>query len=537
MNLLLTLFVGCQSEPTSYAEKTVVSDLEQQLQELKEQIRTLEESCATQSDMSAVHEEIQNLSSSSVSTEELSNFVTQDDHAYIQETVENNSLAITSIESQLITNINDISANVTSIASNLSSITNLNAQVNTIEGMVQINTTSIQNHDASINTLQSDVTTLQNTTSGNTVSIQNNASAITTLQSNLSSVQNTVSNNSTDITALQSSVGTIESDYVTNTMLDAQWITVDTTWTIGPSSGADFASVHAAFEQSLQYKIHPKAVLTLSLEAGTHQLTETLVLHHTHGNRIEIIGNPTQPDSVVLAFSGTAADVGIEISNGSHIKLISGMSIVGDSTDTSIALKVHQNSSVNIQDLIIERWTGAGIFARNNSTIYGLNGSVEIKNNSGYGLMSRFGSVIRIDDLSVHHNAYGVDTAYSSSLHIPNADIHSHTGYGVSASWNSTVTVQGGSSNYNDTNGYQISYGSSANLYLSEAIGNGIFGYNSFNGGIILAQESISSNNMSYGYSAGSHSWIQAYNSAVSGNTHDYNVGTTDNGYNTFITQ
>jgi len=151
--------------------------------------------------------------------------------------------------------------------------------------------------------------------------------------------------------------------------------------------------------------------------------------------------------------------------------------------------------------------------------------------------MSRFGSIIRIDDLHAHHNPYGADTAYSSTLYIPGANIHDHSGFGVSASWNATVTAQGGSSNYNDTNGYQISYGSSANLYLSEAIGNGVFCFNAYNGGIVLAQESIASDNQSFGYSAGTHSWIQAYNSVVSGNANDYNAGNSDNGYNTLITQ
>ena len=77
-----------------------------------------------------------------------------------------------------------------------------------------------------------------------------------------------------------------------------------------------------------------------------------------------------------------------------------------------------------------------GIFAQNNSTIYGLNGTIEVKNND--------------------------------------------------------------------------SYGSSVNLYLFEAIANGIFVFNAYNGGIVLVQESIASDNHSFGHSAGTHSWIQA---------------------------
>jgi len=84
------------------------------------------------------------------------------------------------------------------------------------------------------------------------------------------------------------------------------------------------------------------------------------------------------PFSEFLDFTGIDVQVGIDLSNGAYPKIISGLTLKGDSTDSSVTLRVYQNSSVDIQDLVLEGWIGAAIFAQNNSTIYGLKGTVEV---------------------------------------------------------------------------------------------------------------------------------------------------------------
>ena len=216
---------------------------------------------------------------------------------------------------------------------------------------------------------------------------------------------------------------------------------------------------------------------------------------------------------------------------------LKGITLRGDGSNTQHGLFAQMHSSVIIQDIIVENWIGSGIFAQYNSLIYSYLGTVEVRNNTTYGLISQLGSTVNINELQSHNNAYGADVSYGSTLYVPYAEVYENSGFGLSASWSSSLIMHDGYSNDNGTNGYQVSYGSVANLLYSEAIGNTIFGYNAFNGGIILAQESLSSNNLSHGYSVGDMSWIQAYAAQISGNGTDYNAGTLDNGSNSHITR
>ncbi|MEC7983702.1 MAG: right-handed parallel beta-helix repeat-containing protein [Myxococcota bacterium] len=556
--LLFASIIGCSRDSQSYANETQVAALEEQLLLLQEQLAVLEESCVNQSELVSLTEsvnentqnisdidaELETLSASSLGQDDISHLVTQEEFSTLQTTVEthgsdllilqsdisNHASAVASLESSVAVNETTIASNLGGIAANQSAIASLQTDLGTLQSQVagaetsiQQNMSSIVNHSASLSALQTSMTNAESDISDHVLLITDNADDIDVLES--------------DMASLLVSITAIESDYVTSATLAAQWISTDTTWVIGPSSSANFATLHDAVRESYQYKIHPDAVLTLSLEAGTHTYTESLDIRHDHGNRMEIVGDIAQPGAYILEFTGSDANYGIGLFDGSHLRTLSGFTLKGDNTNTNIGLFVHQNSSVDMEDMIIEGWAGAGIYAQNNATVYAPNGSMEIRNNASRGIMSRFSSLIRIDDANIHNNAYGADTAYSAILFLPNADVYDHSGFGLSASWNSMLYMREGSSNNNGTNGYQISYGSTADLYLSEAVGNGVFGFNSYSGGLILAQSTSATDNTGFGYSAGTHSWIDAYGSTTSGNGTDYNVGSTDNGYNTLISQ
>ena len=139
------------------------------------------------------------------------------------------------------------------------------------------------------------------------------------------------------------------------------------------------------------------------------------------------------------------------------------------------------HSSVIIQDIIVENWIGSGIFAQYNSLIYSYLGTVEVRNNTTYGLISQLGSTVNINELQSHNNAYGADVSYGSTLYVPYAEVYENSGFGLEQA-GLLLIMHDGYSNDNGTNGYQVSYGSVANLLYSEAIGNAIFGYNALMG-------------------------------------------------------
>jgi len=467
----------------------------------------------------------------------------------LQFETDSNSNAIASIQTQ-IDNINN------SIASIQSDLTNVSNVYTNLELTVQQNTTSIQN-TTSLTTIESTVSTLEDSLeylqgeletlteslSTTTGDVSSNTTSITTLQNDVSTNLNNYTNLETEVTDLESDILTlnnsfsaIESDYITNEHLESLHIRVDTTWAVGPSSDADYTTLHDALTASYDYTIDPNATLTLQLEEGTHIYTNVLEINHQQGERIEIVGDIQSPETYVLEYSGEVS-YGIILFRGKQLGALKGITLRGDGTSTQHGLFTQMHSSVIIQDIIVENWTGSGIFAQYNSLILSSSGTVEVRNNTTYGLISQLGSIVRINELQSHNNAYGADVSYGSTLYVPYAQVYENSGFGLSASWSSSLIMHDGYSNDNGTNGYQVSYGAVANLLYSEAIGNSIFGYNAFNGGIILAQESLSSNNLSHGYAVGNMSWIQAYAAQVSGNGTDYNTGTTDNGSNSHITQ
>ena len=558
ISVILISLLGCSADEESYVQTGEITDLDSQIQALQEQIATLEESCATKTELSTLSETVEgNTESVSEIQDSVDSFpsdaLTLDDISHLAEqtAVDANSDAIAALQTQndihsgaidtlqteVANNTSAIAANALAIATNQanittnqnlisalqSSVTTLEGQYNTLNPLVQQNTTNIATNTADISTLGNDLGALTTTVNNTSAQVTDNTSAITTLVD--------------DITALTDSIATITTDYVTFDDLDGQWIDEDTTWIVGPSVDADYPTLHDAVFASYDYKIYPDATLTLQMEPGTHQYTETVYIQHDHGDRLQITGDINQPDAYVLEFTGPDAYDGIKIANGRHVDYISGLTLKGDLSQTIFGLHVHQNSSVNIRNLIVDGWAVAGIVAQHNSTIFGTGGTVEVKQNQSYGVISRYGSVVHINDLNVHNNGNGVDTAYTSTLFIPSATVSNNSGFGVSSSWQSTVTMSSGAANNNGSNGYQISYGSSANLYQSTANSNGVFGYNAFNGGILYAQDASAVSNANAGYSAGHKSWIQAVNTISSGNGSTYNVGLTDDGYNRHITR
>ena len=111
------------------------------------------------------------------------------------------------------------------------------------------------------------------------------------------------------------------------------------------------------------------ATLTLQLEPGTHSYTETITVEHPDGRHLQIIGDTSDPASVVLSFSGASALYGIYIGDNGALGHLAGLTVQGDGAISVIGISVVQNSFLEISSLIVEDWLSYGFYVDTGSAL------------------------------------------------------------------------------------------------------------------------------------------------------------------------
>ena len=210
-----------------------------------------------------------------------------------------------------------------------------------------------------------------------------------------------------------------------------------------------YPNINAALRYLDDKQIKVGKTVTIQVTDCTNQVyNESINVAHPNGNAIHIIGNVDSPESCVLQFNGVS---GFVAENGSHIGLIEGFDITGNSTHATFGIRALNNSYAKVGENTIVSYFFSGMYAGHGSTI------------------------IASGTYSHHNQDKGYEAFTASSIDVSYA----------TASYNSI--------------GFRAGYNGSLMAYRSRAIGNK-FGYHGIHTGFIYAAEVTNSGNTSNFY-------------------------------------
>jgi hypothetical protein len=103
--------------------------------------------------------------------------------------------------------------------------------------------------------------------------------------------------------------------------------------------------------------------------SGSYNYTKAINPNHPDGDKIKLLGNPSNPENRILNFSNVRA--GIDISNSNKIGLILGFKIIEDNT-ANCGIYATKNSCLTISNTIIQGFVSVGYIGiqANESTVY-----------------------------------------------------------------------------------------------------------------------------------------------------------------------
>lgn len=240
-----------------------------------------------------------------------------------------------------------------------------------------------------------------------------------------------------------------------------------------PGEYASLAEALAALEKE---HIIPGATVTLQLAEGTYSSNQPLEFNHPDGKSIQILGDVSDPSTVVLQFIDSS---GLVLS-GTHLSLIDGVTISGNQVGgpyDKTGVLATAGASVNVgQHVIVEDFD--------------------------VGMQAEYGGVIKADQTTVSNN----------TLH------------GFVATHGGIIHANGASATSNGGNGFFAT--NSGDIFCSSALAtdNGDSGFAAFFGSHISVPLGTSSDNANFGYSAFQLSIIEATNAVASGNAYDYQL-------------
>ncbi|HIG18597.1 MAG TPA: hypothetical protein EYQ31_15655, partial [Candidatus Handelsmanbacteria bacterium] len=378
----------------------------------------------------------------------------------------------------------DVAVNTSAIAGNLAAI--------------GANALSINDNVTSIGTNATSIGTNQTGISSNGLAVAANTSSIGT--------------NATDIGTNATDVGTNATDIATNTgdvtTLEDATITSGTTWTVGPSSSADYATLRDAMNAARTKEIRGNVWLNLQLESGTHTNSLTTSLNHPQGSRIRIEGDQANPSSVVYEYSGSGS--ALDLGYGNTLNHIYGMTVRYTGTATGVAgLYIHDGAYLVVGGLVLEDFTGYGITVRNSAGMRALDDSLTAQDNGSYGIDVRDQGFLYARGAQSLRNASGFIISGGSFARLDDAWAEDNTNYGIYASYGTQVMASDSKAIINAGTGY-YSYGNShIRAHTAEAIFNGAHGFYASDASI-YARYSTSEDNGSWGYYAGANSLVDA---------------------------
>lgn len=182
----------------------------------------------------------------------------------------------------------------------------------------------------------------------------------------------------------------------------------------------NYPSLIEAMDFLRSKRIASNALVTIQIADGEYNYLEEIKLDHLDNRRIQIIGNRTSPENVLLNFAGSVAFSNLK----SNVFLkISGVTILGEGAVSSTGVQIGRKSYIDISDSIIEDFhrglyfsslggaKGSGLSVENNyiglSVVEGSAvdlGSSSYSNNDDDGIFIGVGGVASLDGSMINNN-------------------------------------------------------------------------------------------------------------------------------------
>lgn len=359
-------------------------------------------------------------------------------------------------------------------------LTALEATDVTLGEAVGVNEVAIAANAASISDNATDIAANASTLASHATDLAANAAAIGTNATAIAANASKAGDNASDIAALDDSVSELQTDLDTVetdlTDLSDAWddsvIVTDTTWTVG-GSGADYSTVEAAVDAAHDVRIAADATLTIKVNNGTYNLTETLNFKHPNGSQIHLIGNETSPASVVLNSPGrTAINVGTNYALGR----VSGFKLIGDGKGGQ-GVEASWGGFVRVGKIEAEQFSH-GVYGAWGGVVHGdTNGGVTVRNSTSHGIYFAWNATGHVQGALTEKNAAHGFHSHVSDVSLTQITSQDNKGEGVSVFWGGYVDAYQGKALRNSGSGFNAHRGGVMHAPDGEARFNGGHGY------------------------------------------------------------
>ncbi len=175
---------------------------------------------------------------------------------------------------------------------------------------------------------------------------------------------------------------------------------------------SEYATVQDALLFLDDKKIGLAVLVTIKIEDGTYSNYDSIIIDHTQGDRIQIIGNQSSPSNVILQFKSGAS--GILMQKSKTIYLIDGITFDGNNT-AQMGVRIYDNCSATLgSNCTIKNFTVDGVYISEGSTLR-CNG-ITVQNNGRDGLKAYRNATIIADSVTSKNNGKVGFSSNSSSV-------------------------------------------------------------------------------------------------------------------------
>jgi hypothetical protein len=247
-------------------------------------------------------------------------------------------------------------------------------------------------------------------------------------------------------------------------------VVTDDAITVGATG--DFATLPEALDSLAGKIIPPDMMVTIAVEDATYMFNSSLVINHPYGDRIEIIGNQTNPEQVVFDFG---PNDGIVVENGNAIGLIDGVTIQGDGTAGRSGVHASNNATIKLgANVVVQDFGHSGVKASAGGVVWA-NG-VTSRDNGRYGFLATENGTIHAMASLAQNNSDGYIATINSTIIATNSTASGNTNRGFLSVGGSYIYANGCTSTGND-DGFHAAYASNMIARGSVASGNSSYGF------------------------------------------------------------
>ena len=325
--------------------------------------------------------------------------------------------------------------------------------------------TQVADLETDVADLQTDNATLTSGLSDANDTITDLLAADVALLSDVGDLTTDVDGLLVDVPDLDTRVSDIEADYLTAADIDDMatetWvlsqlssggvglIDVDTTIAVP----ADYPDVSAALASLDGTFIAADAIVTITIADGTYAHAAPVEIRHPQGSNIAILGNLSNPDNVVLEFTGTD---GVVLDNGRTLGLLDGVTLRGTSVEKGIHLSL--DSALRLGPEVVVEMFGNNVQVNDGSTFYG--DSLTVRDADVHGVVVQRGSNAYLEGAtSINNGSLGIYATGTSTIRANYATVTGNGGTGVRSQNGSSISASHSVSN-NNTRGFMAEYNS-----------------------------------------------------------------------------